>query len=135
MDFRFQEIDNFGVVSVNVKRATFFEASSFNEFLNYYLSQNINNYVVDLSYCDYIDAAFLSNLLHLLRTISLRGGKLRVVKPMVGLDFAFQNLNSVRILDFDDNVESALQTFKGRLKIRVRNENGFNSSTMAPKFL
>jgi len=135
MDFRFEEIDNFGVVSINLKRATFFETSSFNDFLNYHLSRNINNYIVDLSYCDYVDAAFLSSMIHLLRMVSLRGGKLRVVKPEIGLGIAFRDLNSLRILDFEDNVETAVQTLKGGLRITLLRENGFEQNTLVPKFL
>ncbi len=123
MDFTFEKVDNLLVISVNIKKATFFELSAFNELLKYHLTKNTLNFIVDLSYCEYIDSVFLSGIINLLRIASIRGGNMKVVKPQNDFKEIFSDVKAFRAFDFCVSKESAIRELKGGLKITLYQEN------------
>ncbi len=122
MDYTFEKVDDLLIISVNIKKATFFELSAFNEFLNYYLTKNLLYFIVDLSYCEYIDSVFLSGIISLLRIASIRGGNLKVIKPQDDFKNVFGDVKAFRAFDYCDTKELAIKELKGGLKITLYQE-------------
>lgn len=122
MDFTFEKVDDLLIISVNLKKATFFEISAFNELLNYHLTKNILNFIVDLSYCEYIDSVFLSGIISLLRIASIRGGNMKVIKPQNDFKEIYSDLKSFRAFDYCGSKELAIRELKGGLKITLYKE-------------
>ncbi len=122
MDFSFEKVDDLLIITVNIKKATLFELSAFNEFLNYHLTENTLYFIVDLSYCEYIDSAFLSGIISLLRIASIRGGNMKVIKPKNDIINVFNDLKAYRAFDYCVSKELAIKELKGGLKITLFQE-------------
>ena len=127
MDFTFEIVDDLLIISVNIKKATFYELSAFNELLNYHLTKHLLNFIVDLSYCEYIDAVFLSGIINLLRISSVRGGNMKIIKPQNDFINVFSELKALRVFEYCTSKELAIKELNGGLKITLFKEK-FNDT-------
>ncbi|MHB1688846.1 MAG: STAS domain-containing protein [Ignavibacteriaceae bacterium] len=134
MDFLVEEIGALVIITVNLKRATFFESSSFRDLLNNYFAGGYIKFIVDLSQCEYIDAAFLSNLIIFLRTVFSKGGNLRIVNPELGTGLVFDKHSSLRVFELFDSREDAVRSFKKGLRITLFTEPDYINKNLVSDF-
>lgn len=134
MEFLIEEIDSLVVFTVNLKNATYLESDSIKSLFDNYFNSGFIDYIVDLSRCEYIDAAFLSSLIIFFRTVVTKGGKIRIVKPELGTGIVFSNNNSIRIFDLYDSRESAIKSFRKGLRITLYNASDYNNENLVSNF-
>ena len=134
MDFLVEQIDALAVFTVNLKHATFLESSAIKSLLDNYYNCGFIQYIVDISQCEYIDPAFLSSLIIFLRTVVIKGGTIRIVKPALGTSLVFFKNNSIRIFDLYDSREDAIKSFKKGLRITLFTESNYDSENLVSNF-
>lgn len=79
MDFTKEKIDGINIITVNLERASFMEATDFNNILNSEIEQGRRNLLVDLSKCCYIDPVFLGSVILAMRKLVILEGEIKLI--------------------------------------------------------
>ncbi len=101
---------NICALIVNIDRATLKEADEFKNIASAKVESGINNFLVDLSACEFIDSTFLGSIVNILKKVSRNGGKLKLtgLQPNVYSMFELTRMLSVfeTFTDFNDAINS-----------------------------
>lgn len=133
MDFTTENIEDIRILTVNLNRATFMEAESFQRLLDDEISLGNRRVVIDLQSCVYIDPVFLGIIIVSLRKLVSLDGNIKLVKPSI--DEANMNIiNSLRIFEIFNTKSEALKSYR---QIFVAPDEFYlygNSSSLGPSF-
>ena len=71
--------DNCAIVRVNIQRATLAEAIDFKKYLEVILNEGINNLIIDINSCTFIDSTFFGVIVGALKKTKANNGNLYLV--------------------------------------------------------
>ncbi|GEM_PF-1192780 len=99
--------NNFAVVRVNLDRATLAEASDLKKYLFTILNEGINNIIVDLNNCNFIDSTFFGVLVGTLKKAKSTNGNVFLVYDPVKQLPLFTETGLAKIFTTFSNLEEA----------------------------
>ena len=123
MDFKREYRDEILTISVNLKRATFLEANSFNEILVEEIGNGYRKFVVDLSSCSFVDPIFIGVIIMTLKKLTALKGSLKIIIPEIGFNLEKNTINSLRVFETYQSKNAALESFKKKIIIQYEESN------------
>ncbi len=123
MDFKREYNDDILILAVNLKRATFLEANSFNDILVDEIGKGYRRFIVDLSSCNSVDPVFVGVLILTLKKLASLKGNLKIVIPEIGFNLEKSTMYSLRLFETYKTKNGALESFKMSINSRSGNRN------------
>ena len=71
--------ENCAIIRVNIQRATLAEALDFKKFLDVILNEGVNNLIIDINSCTFIDSTFFGVIVGTLKKTKITNGSLYLV--------------------------------------------------------
>lgn len=102
------------VISVNLSRATLTEVDAFSVLVQNHIDQGFIRFVIDLSVCEFIDSTFLGVLITMIKKLTPKGGKLKLVGFQPAVMSMFQLTKIFRVFEAYYTVDDALKSFQLR---------------------
>lgn len=112
MNFIREEAEGAVIHSVQIKRATTFEADEFREILLNDINSGVKKIVVDLEKCSFLDSTFLGALVIALKTIMKYGGDMRLANPHGDVQALLELTGMDRVFQILQTREDALKSFR-----------------------
>ncbi len=110
--FTHEKFDDIISVKVNISRATMDSAPQFREYLIKLIEEGDKKFIVDLSYCDFLDSSFLGSMVASLKKVKSLKGSLVIVnnKDVPAGILSLTNLD--RVFQIYKTIEDALIEFR-----------------------
>jgi anti-anti-sigma factor len=89
-------------------RATIHQAANLKQTVEYDIQQNIRDFIIDLSHCEFFDSTFVGVLVVTLKKLKNIGGTLKIIKPKNVFQSMLEAIGGSKIFDMCDTVEEAL---------------------------
>ena len=104
--------DDVVAVKVNISRATMDSAPQFREYLIKLIEDNDKKFIIDLSFCDFLDSSFLGSMAASLKKIRSLKGNLVIVnnKEVPAGILSLTNLD--RVFQIYQTVEDAVLAYR-----------------------
>ena len=100
------------VIGINLTRSTVNEAIAFRKIAEMELNSGINQLVIDLSRCEYMDSTFFGVIIMLSKMMKGKGNKLKIVKQLNPKEDIFEQTNTLELFDMYETREDALKSFE-----------------------
>ncbi len=124
MEYKKQYWDDIFSVQIKLKRATYLEAESLRQLLNWELEKEFKKVIIDLSECAFIDPVFLGVLISSLKKLVILGGNLKIVLPPNSYNLDNNILKSLRIFDTYKSHHEAVESYK-KVFVTPQNEEKY----------
>lgn len=110
--FTHKKYDDLVAVKINISRATMDSAPQFREYLNKLVEDGNEKFIIDLSFCDFLDSSFLGSMVASLKKIRSLKGNLVIVnnKEVPAGILSLTNLD--RVFQIYQTVEDAVIAFR-----------------------
>lgn len=110
--FTHSKYDDVVAVKINISRATMDSAPQFREYLIKLIEDGDKKFIVDLSFCDFLDSSFLGSMVASLKKIRSLKGNLVIVnnKEVPAGILSLTNLD--RVFQIYKTVEEAMIAFR-----------------------
>jgi len=99
-------------VKINISRATMDSAPQFREYLVKLIEEGNKKFIVDLSYCDFLDSSFLGSLVASLKKIKSLKGSLVIVNKKETPAGILSLTNLDRVFQIYKTTEEALAAYR-----------------------
>ncbi|MDR3626242.1 MAG: STAS domain-containing protein [Ignavibacteriaceae bacterium] len=112
MDFSIDLSEDIIIARLIIRKATFLEALQFQNLLTNEIDKGYIKAVIDLSNCSSIDPAFFSAIITIYKKLIYAGGNLKLVKPTNYLDDYERFENNLRVFEFFNSKEEAIESYR-----------------------
>lgn len=100
------------IILVNVSRCTGIVSANFKTVLSALLRQGHRNFIIDLTFCEFIDSTFLGAVVQFLKKLSYEGGKLKVIIDVATLSSSTLFLSGMdRVFNIFHSIDDAIKAF------------------------
>ena len=110
-----ETIYNNNVAILKVREsATIQQVADLKKCIEYNMNNNLRNYIIDLSECEFVDSTFIGALVVSLKKLKSIGGKLKIIKPKNDFQSMFLIFNGSNLFDMCDTVSEALNRLSSK---------------------
>ena len=92
-------------------RATIQQAASLKQSIEYDMNQNIKDFIIDLSECEFFDSTFIGVMVVTLKRLQRINGNLKIIKAKNVFQSMLDEIGGSKIFDMYDNSDEALYSF------------------------
>ena len=110
--FTHKKYDDIVTVKVNISRATMDSAPQFREYLVNLIEDGDKKFIIDLSYCDFLDSSFLGSMVASLKKIRSLNGTLVIVNNKETPAGILSLTNMDRVFQIYKTVEEAVSVYR-----------------------
>jgi len=110
--FTHEKYDDIVNVKVNISRATMDSAPQFREYLINLIEDGDKKFIIDLSYCDFLDSSFLGSMVASLKKIKSLNGSLVIVNNKETPAGILSLTNMDRVFQIYKTVEDAISVYR-----------------------
>ena len=96
---------------VNLSRATMKEAEEFKNFIFKHIDEGFKKIVVDLDKCSFIDSTFLSTLVTSLKSLTAKGGNMKLCSVGSEVQSLLELTGTHRVFQIFPTKKEALRSF------------------------
>lgn len=111
MSFVEEKFGDIIVEIVQLERATSGDANELKEILDKRISEGNVNFVIDLSFCEFIDSTFLGVLVHGLKSVAKLNGDLKLVGFKPAVRSMFELTRMFRVFETFNDLKMAVRSF------------------------
>lgn len=97
---------------VNLFRATLKEAEEFKNMLKKDIDSGKNKFVIDLSFCEFIDSTFLGTIVISLKKVTAIGGDIKLVGFQPAVRSMLELTRISKVFETFESTDEALSSFK-----------------------
>jgi len=112
MDFIRSEKKGIILFRVNLIRATLKEAEEFKNMLKKDIDSGKNKFVIDLSFCEFIDSTFLGTIVISLKKVTAIGGDIKLVGFQPAVRSMLELTRISKVFETFESTDEALNSFK-----------------------
>ena len=100
------------VAIIKVKiRATIQQAASLKQSIEYEMNQNIKDFIIDLSECEFFDSTFIGVMVVTLKRLQRINGNLKIIKAKNVFQSMLDEIGGSKLFDMYDTSDEALYSF------------------------
>lgn len=92
-------------------RATIQQAASLKQSIEYDMNQNIKDFIIDLSECEFFDSTFIGVMVVTLKKLKRINGNLKIIKAKNVFQSMLDEIGGSKIFDMYDTADEALYSF------------------------
>ncbi|MBI9073585.1 MAG: STAS domain-containing protein [Melioribacteraceae bacterium] len=111
MSFVEEKFGDIVVEIVQLERATSNDANELKAILDKRLDEGNNNFIIDLSVCEFIDSTFLGILVHGLKRVAKQDGDLKLVGFKPAVRSMFELTRMFRVFETFNDLKMAVRSF------------------------
>ncbi|HSW56389.1 MAG TPA: STAS domain-containing protein [Ignavibacteriaceae bacterium] len=97
---------------VNLVRATLKESDKFKDMLKKDIDSGKNKFVIDLSFCEFIDSTFLGTIVLSLKKVTAIGGDIKLVGFQPAVRSMLELTRISKVFETFESTDEALRSFK-----------------------
>jgi len=112
MDFIRSEKKGIILFRVNLIRATLKEAEEFKNMLKKDIDSGKNKFVIDLSFCEFIDSTFLGTIVISLKKVTAIGGDIKLIGFQPAVRSMLELTRISKVFETFESTDEALNSFK-----------------------
>ena len=98
------------IIKVNL-RATIQQAASLKQSIEYEMNQNIKDFIIDLSECEFFDSTFIGVMVVTLKRLQRINGNLKIIKAKNVFQSMLDEIGGSKLFDMYDTSDEALYSF------------------------
>ena len=98
------------IIKVNL-RATIQQAASLKQSIEYDMNQNIKDFIIDLSECEFFDSTFIGVMVVTLKRLQRINGNLKIIKAKNVFQSMLDEIGGSKLFDMYDTSNEALYSF------------------------
>ena len=98
------------IIKVNL-RATIQQAASLKQSIEYDMNQNIKDFIIDLSECEFFDSTFIGVMVVTLKRLQRINGNLKIIKAKNVFQSMLDEIGGSKLFDMYDTSDEALYSF------------------------
>ncbi|MBE0569989.1 MAG: STAS domain-containing protein [Ignavibacteriaceae bacterium] len=100
------------IFRINLSRATLKEAEEFKNMLKKDIDSGKSKFVIDLSFCEFIDSTFLGTIVISLKKVTAIGGDIKLVGFQPAVRSMLELTRISKVFETFESTDEALSSFK-----------------------